>query len=494
MKLGAVFPQTEIGADPGGVREFAQAVQELGFDHLLAYDHVLGADDARHPDLVGPYRAEHMFHEILVLFGYLAGVAPGLELVTGVVITGQRQTALLAKQAAEIDVLTGGRFRLGLGIGWNPVEYEALGMNFHDRGRRLEEQIDLMRRLWTEPVIDYDGRWHKVTAAGINPLPVQRPIPIWIGGSAERALRRTALLADGYFPQRPLEGGWPATMQQMREWLEEAGRDWAVVRGRAADQRRRGNARRLAADGGRVARARGHSPVARDDGRWFRGCQRPHRAAARSEGGAHVIVPEPIERYAEEHTSPPEQLLVELEAETKATLAYPQMMAGAVQGRFLEFLVYSLGARRVLEIGTYSGYSALSMAEGLAPDGRIDTCEIDEQRAEVARRYIARSPYADRITVHLGPASRRSHASKASSTSSSSTPTRRATSTTTRPCCPDSPSEVSSPPTTRCPADARSTARGPRSSPSTSTSRSDERVVSVLLPFRDGVTLIRRRS
>ena len=227
MKLGAVFPQTEIGADPGGVREFAQAVEELGFDHLLAYDHVLGADDARHPDLVGPYRSEHMFHEILVLFGYLAGVAPGLELVTGVVITGQRQTALLAKQAAEIDVLTGGRFRLGLGIGWNPVEYEALGMNFHDRGRRLEEQIDLMRRLWTEPVLDYEGRWHTVTAAGINPLPVQRPIPIWIGGSAERALRRTAKLADGYFPQRPLEGGWPATMEQMREWVEEAGRDWA---------------------------------------------------------------------------------------------------------------------------------------------------------------------------------------------------------------------------------------------------------------------------
>ncbi len=226
MKLGVVFPQTEIGADPGGVREYAQAAQELGFDHLLAYDHVLGADDARHPDLVGPYRAEHMFHEILVLFGYLAGVAPRLELVTGVVITGQRQTALLAKQAAEIDVLTGGRFRLGLGIGWNPVEYEALGMNFHDRGRRLEEQIDLMRRLWTEPVVDYDGRWHKVTAAGINPLPVQRPIPIWIGGSAERALRRTALLADGFFPQRPLEGGWPATMEQMRAWIDEAGRDW----------------------------------------------------------------------------------------------------------------------------------------------------------------------------------------------------------------------------------------------------------------------------
>jgi probable F420-dependent oxidoreductase len=228
MKLGVVFPQTEIGADVGGVHAFAQAVEELGFDHLLAYDHVLGGDRERHPDLVGPYRAEHEFHEILVLFGYIAGVAPGLELVTGVVITGQRQTALLAKQAAEIDLLTGGNFRLGLGIGWNPVEYEALGMDFTNRGRRLEEQIDLMRRLWTEPVIDYDGRWHTVTAAGINPLPVQRPIPIWIGGSHERQLRRTALLADGFFPQRPLDdGGWPATIEQLRTWLEEAGRDWS---------------------------------------------------------------------------------------------------------------------------------------------------------------------------------------------------------------------------------------------------------------------------
>ena len=392
MKLGVVFPQTEIGADPGGVREFARAVQELGFDHLLAYDHVLGADDARHPGLVGPYRAEHMFHEILVLFGYLAGVAPGLELVTGVVITGQRQTALLAKQAAEIDVLTGGRFRLGLGIGWNPVEYEALGMNFHDRGRRLEEQIDLMRRLWTEPVLDYDGRWHKVTAAGINPLPVQRPIPIWIGGSAERALRRAALLADGFFPQRPLEGGWPATMQQMREWLEEAGRDWASF---GVEQRINVGVGtpddwRQTADEWRALGAT-HLSLATMGAR-PRGCRRSHRAAARGEGGAVVIVPEPIERYSEEHTSPPDQLLAELDAETKATLTYPQMMAGAVQGRFLEFLVYSLGARRVLEIGTYSGYSALSMAEGLPPDGRIDTCEIDEQRAEVARRYIARSP------------------------------------------------------------------------------------------------------
>jgi probable F420-dependent oxidoreductase len=227
VKLGVVFPQTEIGADPAGVREFAQGVEELGFDHLLAYDHVLGADRERHPDLTGPYRTEHMFHEILVLFGYLAAVAPGLELVTGVVIAPQRQTALLAKQAAEIDVLTGGRLRLGLGIGWNPVEYEALGMDFSDRGRRFEEQIELLRRLWTEPVLDFEGNSHTVTAAGLNPLPVQRPIPIWIGGSAERALRRAARVADGYFPQRPLDDGWPATMERMRVWVEEAGRDWA---------------------------------------------------------------------------------------------------------------------------------------------------------------------------------------------------------------------------------------------------------------------------
>jgi probable F420-dependent oxidoreductase len=228
VKLGAVFPQTEIGADVGGVREYVEALAQLGYDHLLAYDHVLGAERERHPDLVGPYRAEHQFHEILVLFGYVAGIAPDLELVTGVVIAPQRQSALLAKQAAAIDILTRGNFRLGLGIGWNPVEYEALGENFHDRGRRFEEQIELMRRLWTEPVLDFEGRWHTVTAAGINPLPVQRPIPIWIGGSAERSLRRAARLADGYFPQRPMEGGWPATMAQMRAWVEEEGRDWSA--------------------------------------------------------------------------------------------------------------------------------------------------------------------------------------------------------------------------------------------------------------------------
>jgi probable F420-dependent oxidoreductase len=225
MRIGVVFPQTEIGADPGGVHAFAQAAEELGYDHLLAYDHVLGADISERQDWPGPYTAEHQFHEIFVLFGHLAAVVPSLELVAGVLVLPQRQTALVAKQAAEIDILTGGNFRLGVGLGWNFVEFEALGEDFSNRGRRSEEQIEVLRRLWTEPVVDFEGRWHRIPSAGINPLPVQRPIPIWIGGSAEPAIRRTARLADGYFPQRPLEGGWPATIERLHGWAEEAGRD-----------------------------------------------------------------------------------------------------------------------------------------------------------------------------------------------------------------------------------------------------------------------------
>ena len=225
MQIGVVFPQTEIGADVGGVRAYAQAAQELGYRHLLAYDHVLGADPAVHAGWSGPYTSETLFHEPFVLFGYLAAAAPALELVTGVIILPQRQTALVAKQAAEVDVLTGGRFRLGVGIGWNHVEYEALGMEFRGRARRFEEQIELLRRFWQESVLTFEGRYHRVTGAGIKPLPVQRPIPIWIGGSAEPALRRAAEIADGCFPQRPLEGGWPATIEKMRGWMEAAGRD-----------------------------------------------------------------------------------------------------------------------------------------------------------------------------------------------------------------------------------------------------------------------------
>jgi probable F420-dependent oxidoreductase len=166
-----------------------------------------------------------MIHEPFALFSFLAGVAPRLGFAPCVIILPQRQTALVAKQAAQVDVLTNGKFRLGVGIGWNPVEFEGLGMNFRDRARRFEEQFDLMRRLWTEPVITYQGTYHTVTAAGINPLPVQRPIPIWVGASAEAAVRRACRIADGYMPLRPLEGGWVATMEKVRSWLREAGRD-----------------------------------------------------------------------------------------------------------------------------------------------------------------------------------------------------------------------------------------------------------------------------
>jgi probable F420-dependent oxidoreductase len=225
VRLGVVFPQTEIGADAGAVRAFAQAAEEIGYRHLLAYDHVLGADISKRTDWPGPYTAEHPFHELFVLFGYLAGVAPRLELVAGVLVLPQRQTALVAKQAAEVDLLTGGRLRLGVGLGWNYVEFEALGEDFRNRGRRSEEQIEVLRRLWTEPVVDFEGRWHRISGAGIKPLPVQRPIPVWVGGSAEVAIRRAARIADGFFPQRPLDGGWPATMERFRAWAAEAGRD-----------------------------------------------------------------------------------------------------------------------------------------------------------------------------------------------------------------------------------------------------------------------------
>jgi probable F420-dependent oxidoreductase len=228
VAVGATFPQTEIGADVGGVRAYVQAAEGLGYEHLLVYDHVLGADPEAYAPWDRPYSAHTMFHEVCVLFGFVAAAAPKLALVTAVVILPQRQTALVAKQAAEIDVLSGGKLRLGVGIGWNHVEYEALGMNFKDRARRFEEQIELLRRYWQEPVFSHAGRFERVTAAGINPLPIQRPIPLWIGGSAEPALKRAAELGDGFLPQRPLEGGWAATLEKMRGWRQAAGKDWST--------------------------------------------------------------------------------------------------------------------------------------------------------------------------------------------------------------------------------------------------------------------------
>jgi probable F420-dependent oxidoreductase len=200
MRIGVVFPQTELGGDVGAVRAYGQAVDELGFAHLLAYDHVLGADPSVHIPWTGPYDVHTTFHEPFVLFGYLAAVT-ALELVTGIIILPQRQTALVAKQAAEVDLLTDGRFRLGVGVGWNAVEYEALGKDFSDRGRRYDEQVEVMRRLWTEPSVTHQGRYEQITAAGLAPLPVQRPIPVWFGGQSPVAYRRIGRLADGWFPQ-----------------------------------------------------------------------------------------------------------------------------------------------------------------------------------------------------------------------------------------------------------------------------------------------------
>lgn len=200
MRIGVVFPQTELGGDAGALRAYGQRVEELGYTHILAYDHVVGADPKVHTGWAGPYDLSTTFDEPMVMFGYLAAVTSSVELVTGVIILPQRQTVLVAKQAAEVDLLSGGRLRLGVGIGWNAVEYEALGENFGDRGKRSAEQIELLRRLWQESSVTFDGVYHRVTGAGLAPLPVQRPIPVWIGSASDVGYRRAGRLADGWFP------------------------------------------------------------------------------------------------------------------------------------------------------------------------------------------------------------------------------------------------------------------------------------------------------
>jgi probable F420-dependent oxidoreductase len=228
MRIGVVFPQTELGGDAGVVRAYAQRAEELGFTHVLAYDHVVGADPAVYTGWDGPYDVRTTFHEPMVLYGYLAAVT-SMELVTGIVILPQRQTALVAKQAAEVDLLTGGKFRLGVGIGWNRVEYEALGQDFSTRGKRLEEQITLLRRLWTEQTVTFSGTFDRITGAGLAPLPVQRPIPVWIGAQSPRALRRAGRLADGWFPQMAPGPQLDEARRIVTEAAAEAGRDPASL-------------------------------------------------------------------------------------------------------------------------------------------------------------------------------------------------------------------------------------------------------------------------
>lgn len=227
MKIGVVFPQTEIDSDPQVVAKFATTAESLGYDHLLAYDHVLGANTQSRPDWQGPYTSQSMFQEPFVLFSYLAGLTTTIELVTAVIILPQRQTALVAKQAACVDVLSKGRLRLGVGTGWNDVEYEALGADFHNRGRRSEEQIDLLRKLWGDEAITFDGEWHKVTDAGLNPLPVNKEIPIWLGGMAPAVIDRVARLANGWFPF--VNKNLKSQIGQMHDAAKKAGRDPANI-------------------------------------------------------------------------------------------------------------------------------------------------------------------------------------------------------------------------------------------------------------------------
>ncbi|TDD51203.1 LLM class F420-dependent oxidoreductase [Nonomuraea terrae] len=224
MQIGVVFPQTEMGGDVGAVRAYGQQVEELGFRHIIAYDHVVGADPAVHKGWQGPYDVRSTFHEPMVLFGFLAAIT-SLELVTSIIILPQRQTALVAKQAAEIDLLTSGRFRLGVGLGWNAVEYEALGQDFGTRGRRVEEQVELLRRLWTEESITFEGHFDRVTGAGLAPLPVQQPIPLWFGGQSPRAYRRAGRLAEGWFPQMGPGPELDEAKAMVEQAASEAGRD-----------------------------------------------------------------------------------------------------------------------------------------------------------------------------------------------------------------------------------------------------------------------------
>ena len=198
MEIGVAYPQVELHGDPAAVGRFARAAEDLGFDHLLTYEHVLGAVHAdRSPPLLGPYTEHDPFHDPFVMFGYLAGITDRIRFTTGILVLPQRQTALVARQAADVDLLSGGRLRLGVGIGWNHVEYEALGQDFHTRGARQEEQIELLRRLFTEPVVNFSGRFDRVDRAALVPKPASS-IPIWLGGSGEKAFDRAARLADGF--------------------------------------------------------------------------------------------------------------------------------------------------------------------------------------------------------------------------------------------------------------------------------------------------------
>ena len=247
MRIGFLLPQTEpgFGTDIGAIKEFACAAEAMGYDHIRTGEHVLGANAASRPGWPFPYTHADLWHEPFVLYGYLAALTKTLEFVTAIVILPQRQTALVVKQAASLDLVCGGRLRLGIGVSWNPVEFEALGEDFSTRGRRCEEQMEVMRALWTEELVTYRGRWDTITDAGLNPMPVQRPIPIWIGGGpggvgdggvgttssagADRVMRRIAKMADGWFPFVGPDTGAGEAIATLHDYIREEGRDISEV-------------------------------------------------------------------------------------------------------------------------------------------------------------------------------------------------------------------------------------------------------------------------
>lgn len=224
MKLGVVFPQTEIGDNPAVLREYVQTVEGLSYDYLMIYDHVLGANPDRPEPWSGPYTYQTMFHEPMVLFGWMAALTQRLEFLTGVLILPQRQTALVAKQAAQVSVLSGGRIRLGVGVGWNKVEYDGLGEDFHVRGKRIEEQVQVLRELWAKPLVNFNGEFDTIPDAGILPLPPQ-PIQVWFGGGADVVLRRCARLGDGWIPNYMPVSELRARVEKMHQYVAEEGRD-----------------------------------------------------------------------------------------------------------------------------------------------------------------------------------------------------------------------------------------------------------------------------
>ena len=241
--LCAFFPTRHFGSDMVAIRDWAHAAEDLGYDWIDVPDHVLGADPSRHPGWTPPYTWEDDFHETFVTLGFLAACTSRIGLASTVLILPQRQTALVAKQAAQVDMLSGGRLRLGVGSGWNFVEYACLNESWETRGRRLDEQVEVMRRLWTEDLVDFEGEWHTIQGAGLKPAPVQRPIPVWFGGTHPSALRRAARIGDGWIPILPPDDGARSVVETLEGFLAAEGRDrdafgieaWLRMRSRNPD-------------------------------------------------------------------------------------------------------------------------------------------------------------------------------------------------------------------------------------------------------------------